>query len=511
MKRAYLLTPFLFTLAFLLSLYYWVLTIASPDQLIRLLLILWGLLGLLIYPAYLITRDWKWTSALLTIFVFGFFFSEAFFQISGILVVVGFALWQVFFRLRKFRIVWDQFFFLLDGIAVFLIIVALYQNIQVFATIPWSTYLTSVNNARNYSLENIGVPATKPDIYYIVLDGYPRSDILRELYGYDNTPFVTYLQEKGFIVPANVHSNYAKTAVSIPSTLNMDYVDSFSPGLEDSHFWWQTKPFIEHSRVRVILEQQGYKTFSLSTGWGPTDDSTTDFYLHPFPIALTDYERFILGDTPLGYIQPAIEKVASVPSFETQRIIILHSLQSLRNMPESTEPSFVFAHITAPHPPFVFDRDGNAIDPAGHFNSNDAADFGGSTSDYINGYVGQVEFINSQMQIVLDSILKRSRIPPIIVIQADHGSALLTDFASAENTCIKERFSPFAAYYLPDANPQVIPPNLSAVNLFRIIFNQYFQADLPLLENRQYYFKDKIYLYRFVDVTSRVDDECSLP
>ncbi|GAJ03090.1 unnamed protein product, partial [marine sediment metagenome] len=29
-----------------------------------------------------------------------------------------------------------------------------------------------------------------PDIYYIILDGYTRKDVLQELYGYDNSDFL---------------------------------------------------------------------------------------------------------------------------------------------------------------------------------------------------------------------------------------------------------------------------------------------------------------------------------
>jgi hypothetical protein len=92
---------------------------------------------------------------------------------------------------------------------------------------------------------------------------------------------------------------------------------------------------------------------------------------------------------------------------------------------------------------------------------------------------------------VVEAILEKSKTPPIILIQADHGSGLLTDFSSAENTCIKERFSPFAAYYLPGMNLETVPSDLTTVNLFRMIFNQYFAADLPLLENQHYYYEDQ--------------------
>ena len=82
---------------------------------------------------------------------------------------------------------------------------------------------------------------------------------------------------------------------------------------------------------------------------------------------------------------------------------------------------------------------------------------------------------------------------------------MLTDFRSSENTCLKERFSVFAAYYLPNLNPETIPNDITPVNLFRIIFNEYFQANLPLLKNAHYYYKDNVYIYRAEDVTAQVD------
>jgi hypothetical protein len=511
MKHFYLITPFLFAFSFVLYTNYWVLTLASPDQFVRLVGALWLLLGLLLYPAYRLAGKWEWASLLLTVFVFGFYFSQSFFLLFGSVVLIAAILWQVYFRLRGFKVRLAQFFVLLNGVAIFIIALALYLNIRSFAQVPWLRYLKAVDQVRNDAAKIPAMPPTKPDIYYIVLDGYIRSDILKELYGYDNTPFISYLANQGFIVPENIHSNYAKTAVSVTTTLNMNYLETFAPGLEDSHFWWLMIPFMDHSRVRATLESQGYKTVSISTGWSLTDNPTTDVYLHPFPVMLTDYERYFLDKTALGMIQPLIKDIASIPTFDTHRRTVRHSFESLMDIPDLAGPKFIFAHITSPHPPFVFDKNGTPINPPGNFNINDGDDFYGSDSIYQAGYLGQVEFVNTQMQLVVDAILKKSKTPPIILIQADHGSGLLTDFSSAENTCIKERFSPFAAYYLPGMEQDDIPPDLTTVNLFRIIFNQYFDAGLPLVANEHYYYKDTIYLYRLVDVTSRVDDQCTGP
>ena len=67
----------------------------------------------------------------------------------------------------------------------------------------------------------------RPDIYYIILDGYAREDTLRDLYDFDNTDFINSLNALGFVVANKSISNYATTELSIASTLNMQYIDDF--------------------------------------------------------------------------------------------------------------------------------------------------------------------------------------------------------------------------------------------------------------------------------------------
>ena len=509
MKRHYLLTPFLLTLAYLLNTYYWIARIASPEQLFRPLLVLWVVLGLLFFPAYWLIRNLRLASLVLSIFVFGFYFSESFFKVIGSIVLATMVVWVLYSRIRGFTVLLDHLFILLNGVAASIILFSLYLNIQSFALVPWLTYWNSVEQVRQPSIHGGLYSATRPDIYYIVLDGYPRSDILKTLYQYDNSQFTAYLENKGFIVPAKIQSNYGMTAVSISSTLNMDYLDSYSPGLEDSHFWWLMVPFIDQSRARTFLESQGYRYISIST-WSMLDRPNATYDSRSFPLMLSDMERFLLGATPLGYLDPVLQNFASIPTYDTHRKQITQFFTSLTELSRIAGPKFIFAHVTAPHPPFVFDEHGNPLDPPVNFNMNDAADFYGSDREYRDGYIGQVKYTNAQMQRVLDEILRQSQTPPIIIIQADHGSAMLTDFESAENTCIQERFSPFAAYYLPGVRPGVIPSDWTNVNLFRILFNQYFDTDLPLLENRQYYYQGRLHIFRTVDVTSRVDEKCTV-
>jgi hypothetical protein len=42
--------------------------------------------------------------------------------------------------------------------------------------------------------------AQTPDVYYIILDGYGRQDVLQREYGFDNSEFINALQSRAFYV-----------------------------------------------------------------------------------------------------------------------------------------------------------------------------------------------------------------------------------------------------------------------------------------------------------------------
>ncbi len=511
MNRRFLFIPFLFVLASLLQLGYVSSHVVSPDQILRPLIVLWLLVALLIWPAYWLTQDWYWATVLLTVFVLGFCSSTAFFSVVLATSAIGGICWLAFIRLKRTKMQLAHLMYILAGTSIFFSVYALVTESTMLAHIPWMDYRQSVLSARRYSLPSLSSSQVKPDIYYIVLDGYARTDILQELFEFDNSEFVSYLQEKGFIVPSASHSNYPATPLSIASTLNMDYIQSLAPALGQTPQRWLMAPFIDHSRIRSLLELQNYETISISTNWTITDNVTTVQYLHPFPIMLTDFEGFVMDMTPLQSLEPLLSRFASSPNPESHRKVIQYNFMTLAGLSETPGPKFIFAHIISPHPPFVFDREGKPLDSDHSFTFQDANEFPGSVEEYQQRYTEQVQFVNQQLQDMIDAILSQSETAPIIILQADHGSGMLTDLNSLENTCIRERFSPFAAYYLPDLERGVIPSDISTVNLFRIILSEYFGAQLPLLENRQYFYKDPRSYYDFEDVTSRLDEPCVLP
>jgi hypothetical protein len=107
-------------------------------------------------------------------------------------------------------------------------------------------------------------PSKSPDIYYIVLDGYGRSDYLLEKFNFDNSAFLTELESLGFVIPICTQSNYHLTILSMTSSLNMDYLTKLPPGKDKDSTYLDFEPYLEQSRVLSFFEGLGYETFTFS-------------------------------------------------------------------------------------------------------------------------------------------------------------------------------------------------------------------------------------------------------
>ncbi len=71
--------------------------------------------------------------------------------------------------------------------------------------------------------------SVRPDIYYIILDGYGRSDALQRVIGFSNSWFIKGLEDQGFYIAKNARSNYCETELSLSSSLNLQYLSTLLP------------------------------------------------------------------------------------------------------------------------------------------------------------------------------------------------------------------------------------------------------------------------------------------
>ncbi len=367
-----------------------------------------------------------------------------------------------------------------------------------------------------HQLEQLDPPEGElPDVYYIILDAYGRADILARIFEHDNTSFLDYLRSKGFYVVDYARSNYAQTSLSITSSTNMDYIQTLVPNLDPDNtnrdVLWS---LIENNRVMQLMKSLGYKTVAFSTGLDGTDLQGVDIYYSAGTMdeivtlsAVSPFESMliytsgglILSDSLI--VLPSYLPILKYP-FEVRRARTLTAFEKLSEIPELEEPTFTFAHIIAPHPPFVFDRDGNPIDPNEPFSLGFA--YGKETEaelkDFVRGYREQLIFVNRRITQVIEDILAKSETPPIIILQADHGPKA----NSPKIPYTHERMTILNAYYIQGKTSELLYDNITPVNSFRVVFNEVFGGEFELLPDKVYYSEYRK-PYKFYDLTDTID------
>ena len=319
-------------------------------------------------------------------------------------------------------------------------------------------------------------PENPPDVYFFLLDSYARSDLLDLAYGFDNSGFVNELEKRGFFVAQCSQTNYTRTELSLGSSLNMQYLQdlnaTFTPDNISRRVLWDS---LKHNAVRYNFESIGYKTVDFETGFAWLDINDADYFMSPPAISsgMTEFEGLFLRTTLARYVQDFGLVNPDYLLGVEYRDRFKYIFNSIGAIAKIQQPTFSYIHIISPHPPFVFDAEGNPTNPADFWNEQRIY----TPAPYQKGYVAQVQFLNKNILQAIDTIVANSETPPIIIIQGDHGPWLQP----------KDRHMwIFNAYYFPGHNDKLYP-SISPVNSFRIVFNSYFGGKYDVLKDISYF------------------------
>ncbi len=330
-----------------------------------------------------------------------------------------------------------------------------------------------------------GPTAGRPNIYYLVLDAYTRGDILQEVFSFDNAPFLAGLEARGFTVAGRSYANFNLTHQSLASSLNFSLLDDVArdAGAASS----DREPLysmIRENRVMAFLKGQGYRLITVSSSIEPTDFRSVDRYFG-FASSESEFRSVLLNTTPWPVL---FGSARSAESYDAHRRRILNAFHALEESPREKGPFFMFVHIMAPHPPFVFGPNGEPVDPGYLFAMVDADRLHGANPAALPGIhpplPGPAGLPQHQDPGGGGRHPAGSAAPPVIVVQGDHGSRAYTDFDRPEASYFKENLAILNAYHLPGGAASLVYPGISPVNTFRLIFKHYFGADLELLEDR---------------------------
>lgn len=524
-KKRFPIHPFLF------AAYYLVNPLAlNLDQfetgIFRAFLIVIVLTVIIFLVGHRLFHDIDYTGYLATILVFMIFFYGHFYNLMNPLLsfsegsnphTVALLIWVFLLGTvgskRTWRIIgteWITTF--LNSVSIFVLILPLYQ-ITARATQagsdPFRTWENSASLPVSVTRPEISY---QPDIYYIVVDGYGRADILQEYYQYDNSEFLAYLEKQGFYVAGKSRTNYVQTALSLSSSQNIRYLDDLKEIGVDSFSREPLTELIQNSEIRRFLEIKAYRFVAFSTGYSVTEIKDADFYFSRYHdgLNITDFEGLLLNDSIIGAFLVQLNLDIYSPNYQSQRELIQYTFDKLGVVSSIRGPKFVFAHIISPHPPFVFNEYGDAVNPRWSYTKSDGNYFPGEMNEYIAGYINQIEFINKMLIEAIDSIISKSENPPIIIIQGDHGPGLLFNFDSVEESCLKERASILNAFLLPQAGSSSLYETITPVNSFRVILDTYFGTQLDLIEDESFY-STWLRPYDLINITESSQFSCNFP
>lgn len=442
-------------------------------------------------------------------------FAQSLVTFALLCIVCGIAAWVIAWLVDRVRF--------LQRIQPFKVILFVVTFIFVAELVRVGWQILQIQNELNYTYHEAmpkqsGTITNKPDIYYIVFDRYANSTTLKNVYNYDNSNLMNFLNQQGFATRTDAYANYPFTMESITSTLAMNYFPDLEKqfGKDSFQTAFPYRSIFNDPPVAQLLKQNGYTYNQVSSWWDFTrvgiqadNNLTESFDLKVFghDIYLSDLQRDIVNKSILSpLLKQGLGFISYVKddnpreNFEDQ----MAALKKLASRPDKSTPQFTFAHFLVPHDPYIFDADGNNPDYDG--NRNDVG------IDETEKYTNQVTYLNQRMEDLVGQIRKNSP-DAAIVIQSDEGPypkdfrftlspGHYYDPINLELPQMKQKFGVLASYYMPGVDQQTVAQSITAsVDPLRFVLSHYLGYDLPMLPDCQFATGDKYMIYGYQQVT----------
>jgi len=468
-----------------------------------------GATGVVLIVLGVLLRDWIRAGLVTSVLVFGFFgYGHAWnavanmldtqwpFIVAWVLLIAGLAV--AAWRAGRWGLPLTRFLNVAIGLLVLVNVVSV-GNAMV---------ARGANDAGTGDLTDLqlapGDGQGRPDVYYIVPDRYASVGTLRDVFGYDNEPFLHALEERGFSVARDAHSNYPRTGLSLASALSLELLDddALEEAADDPGDWTPIYDMLAGRQVvPAALKELGYSYVHLGNWWRPTQGNVDA----DRELVFSGQDEFTNALAQTTFLRAFTDPdVAPDDPWDWQNMYAgnLWALDRLEEIPGMPGPKYVFAHLTTTHPPYVHNEDGS-------FTGRDQVAELGNTESYRR----QLVYANERLLGVIDRIIA-SDDDAVIVLAADEGpfpdrfaNADWRPWPSATDEELQEKTGILLAMRVPGADLEAegFHDELTLVNAFRIVFNARFGTDLPLLPDRTFIYAAMDRLYDFIDVTARLN------
>lgn len=324
----------------------------------------------------------------------------------------------------------------------------------------------------------------KPDVFLILLDGYPRLDTLKEELALDNSDFQEMLNKQGFWIADNSNANYHFTKASMSSCFMMQYhcpTDTYFKGKSQFSF-----PIIGDNNVVKVFKRNGYEFLFAPPGmlaeldcYGYEDTCIRKGF--NIDVLKTFFEATVLRG--INYKDPCYLEPSDLDPY-------------IKNISDPKKPRFIYAHFLQVHDA-ITTQNGSIVKSEEVVNVYN--------EETKSQYLRSIKSMNSRITKLVDSIQKENP-SAIIIILSDHGPAVQfnTDlpeavrktFWSQDNKLTKRdifnRMANFVAIYLPkplkerSGHESLFSSDITNVNVFRVLFSLLSGESISMLPNKAY-------------------------
>ncbi|MEO8252595.1 MAG: hypothetical protein ABI578_08995 [Chloroflexota bacterium] len=262
--------------------------------------------------------------------------------------------------------------------------------------------------------------ATGPNIYIVLLDGYPRRDTLMQDMGIDNGPFEVQLAARGFDVYDDAHTDRRYTDLTLMNLLTGTTEGVPLDTAPSSEVQWLVRKALSAAVLPREAEAAGYEWDVIDSPAGHVTFSAGRHIQHG---GINTFEEYMLDESLLA---PIVKAALPYLPTDSLRDHFQQSVESLIGLADPKAHRLVLAHLFQPHLPFLWDAQGNPVPvlsywPVVTLYAAQIETMGMNLADYTPRMKGDLATLNPKLLAMVDAITAKDP-GGIIVLFSDHGS-----------------------------------------------------------------------------------------